>query len=143
MYRISPLINTQSLKLIYFSLIHSYINYGNIAWASTQPAKLKRILSVQKHACRIIFGKNKFEHAKPLMREMKMMNVYEINTFQHIIFFFLTFNIYFAVYKQTKKLQMSFLSINKILLKTDRGSKKIWAMQYHLNLFIEPLSIIK
>lgn len=92
MYRVSPLINSQSLKLIYFSLIHSYINYGNIAWASTQPAKLKRILSVQKHACRIIFRKNKFEHAKPLMRKMQMMNVYEINKFQHMIFMYNHFN---------------------------------------------------
>ena len=30
------------LKSIYFSYIHSYLNYANIAWASTNPTKLKK-----------------------------------------------------------------------------------------------------
>ena len=37
-------LNKKCLTQIYFSLFHSYINYGNIAWASTTPTKLKQIL---------------------------------------------------------------------------------------------------
>ena len=36
------LLDNESLKSIYFSYIHSYLNYGNIAWASTNPTKLKK-----------------------------------------------------------------------------------------------------
>ena len=36
------LLDNESLKSIYFSYIHSYLNYANIAWASCNPAKLKK-----------------------------------------------------------------------------------------------------
>ena len=36
------LLDNESLKSIYFSYIHSYLNYANIAWASTDPTKLKK-----------------------------------------------------------------------------------------------------
>jgi hypothetical protein len=88
MYRVRPYVNSICLKLIYFSLIHCFISYANITWGSTQTTKLKKILSVQKHACRIIYGKKRREHTKPLMRDMKMMNIYEINIYQHLIFMY-------------------------------------------------------
>ena len=36
LYRAKQLLNTSSLKSIYFSYIHTYLNYTNIAWTSTQ-----------------------------------------------------------------------------------------------------------
>ena len=36
-------LNEDSLKTLYFSYIHSYLNYANIAWASTYATKLKRL----------------------------------------------------------------------------------------------------
>ena len=35
-------LDNESLKSIYFSYIHSYLNYANIAWASNNPTKLKK-----------------------------------------------------------------------------------------------------
>ena len=35
LYRAKYLLNESSLKCIYFANIHSYLNYANIAWAST------------------------------------------------------------------------------------------------------------
>ena len=43
LYRAKQLLNTSSLKSIYFSYIHRYLNYANIAWASTKKSKLKII----------------------------------------------------------------------------------------------------
>ena len=43
LYRTKQLLNTNSIKSIYFSYIHTYLNYANIAWASTQKTKLKII----------------------------------------------------------------------------------------------------
>ena len=88
MYRIRPYVTSESLKLVYFGLIHCFIYYSNITWASTQPTKLKKIFSLQKHACRLIYKKKKYEHAKPLMKDMQMMNIYEINIYQHLIFMY-------------------------------------------------------
>ena len=44
LYRAKPHLGEMSLKTIYFSYIHSYLNYANIAWASTHITKLKSLL---------------------------------------------------------------------------------------------------
>ena len=44
----------KSMVSLYYSFIHSYLNYGNIAWCSTSMTKLKKLLSKQKQALRTI-----------------------------------------------------------------------------------------
>ena len=45
-------VHSKGLKNIYFALIHSYINYCNIAWGSKYHSHLKKIFNIQKHATR-------------------------------------------------------------------------------------------
>ena len=40
LFKGSPHLNKKCLSMIYFSFIHSYVNYGNIAWVSTSQTKL-------------------------------------------------------------------------------------------------------
>ena len=56
LYRARQFLDKESLKTIYFSYIHSYLNYANIAWTSTYFTKLRAINYQQKHAVRIIFN---------------------------------------------------------------------------------------
>ena len=56
LYCTKPLPKEKSLKSIYFAYIHSYLNYANIAWASTYRTKLKTIHFHQKHAVRIVLN---------------------------------------------------------------------------------------
>ena len=56
--RASYFLNEHSLKTIYFSYIHSYLNYANIAWASTYVTKLKKINLLQKRAVRFVFNED-------------------------------------------------------------------------------------
>ena len=72
--------------LIFFSFIQIYISYANIAWASTFKTKLQGILKKQKHAARITFHANRLDHARPLLKEMKALNVYQINLIQTLKF---------------------------------------------------------
>ena len=44
------LLDDKSLKCIYFSNVHYYLNYANIALASTNSTKLKKIHYLQKQA---------------------------------------------------------------------------------------------
>ena len=44
------LLDSESLKTIQFSNSFSYLNYGSIAWASTNPTKLEKIHYLQKQA---------------------------------------------------------------------------------------------
>ena len=80
------LLNTRSLISIYFSYFRTYLNYANIAWASTQKNKLK-INIKQKHAVRIIFNEDRLCHSRPLLKTLKALNVYQLNINQNLNFF--------------------------------------------------------
>ena len=50
LYRARRVLDTTASKNLYFSFLHSYLNYGNIEWASTSRTKLKKLASKQnKH----------------------------------------------------------------------------------------------
>ena len=76
LYRASHLLDFKNLLKIYFSFFHIFISYANIAWASTFKTKLQGIPKKQKHAARITFLANRFDHSRPLLKEMKALNVY-------------------------------------------------------------------
>ena len=41
LHRVKGVLDSTALKSLYFSFIHSYLNYGNIVWASASTTKLK------------------------------------------------------------------------------------------------------
>ena len=82
LYKASKLLNASCLKNIYFALIHSYINYANLIWGSSFKTGLNNILLKQKQAARIIFRKDRLSHSRPLMKNIKALNVYQINILQ-------------------------------------------------------------
>ena len=47
LYRVSQFLNEDSLKTVHFSYIHSYLNYANIAWASTYATKLRSLFETK------------------------------------------------------------------------------------------------
>ena len=82
LYRASHLLDFKNLLELYFSFIHIYISYANTAWASAFKTKLQAILKKQKHVARITFHANRLDHMRPLLVEMKALNVYQINLIQ-------------------------------------------------------------
>ena len=76
------------LLKLYFSYIHSYLNYANIAKTSTCATKLKRVYLKQKHAVCIVFNKDKITRSKPFFENLNALNVYEINIYQHLKFMY-------------------------------------------------------
>ena len=86
MYKAKPFLDKDSLLSLYFSYIHSYINYANLAWASTHKTNLKKIHSQQKHALRIVYNKDRYYHTKELFRSCDVLNVYKMNLLNTFIF---------------------------------------------------------
>ena len=76
LFKAKPFLNKQSLLSLYYSYIHSYINYANVAWGSTHLTNLKILFSQQKHAMHIICNKGKFEHTKQLLQSNKIIHVH-------------------------------------------------------------------
>ena len=83
LYKASKLINSKCLRSIYFSFIHSFINYVNIAWASTNKPNQEKLFGKQKQAAGIIFNQDRFTHVRPLL---KTLNVCQINLLQVLLF---------------------------------------------------------
>ena len=85
-YKARSFLNVRTLKMIFDSMAQSYVNYGNSVWASTHHTKLKYIHIKQKQIARLIFYKNKQHHARPLLKSLNALNVYQTNIFQILTF---------------------------------------------------------
>ena len=88
LYRGRQFLDKESLKTVYFSYIHSYLNCANTSWASTCLTKLKTIRYQQKHAARIIFNEDILTHSKPLLWSLNALNIYQINLCQYANFMY-------------------------------------------------------
>ena len=102
------------------TLIHPYLNYVNIAWASTRITKLKPLLNKQKQAVHIVFNEGRLIHSKPMF---KIFNVYKINLHRHLNFMYRLGNSGIPtifndiVEKPEHKYPTNFSSLNYILKK--------------------------
>ena len=85
LFKARPFLNKKSLLSLYYSYIHSYINYGSVSWGSTCRINLEKN-SQQKHAFSIIFNKSKLEHTTELFISSKILNVYKLNIFNTTVF---------------------------------------------------------
>ena len=86
MYKPQPFLDKDSLLSLYFSYIHSYINYPNLASTSTHKNNLKEILCQQKHALRIEDNNVRSYHTKELFSSCNVLNVYKLNLINTSIF---------------------------------------------------------
>ena len=85
LYKAKYTINQHGLKSLYYSFIHSYLNYGNIVWVSTNKTTLKRIAAKQREEIRVI-DDNINENSRQKMRKLKILNVHKLNLFQILNF---------------------------------------------------------
>ena len=85
MHKPKHYLSKRSLLVLYNSFIHTYTNYGNIAWGSTNRTNLEKISSLQKHAIRIIHCKDRFTHARELFQESEMLNVFQLNISNNLV----------------------------------------------------------
>ena len=102
LYKAKFLLNRKCLKDIYYAFIHSYLNYANISWVSTNPNKLNKLHNKQKYAARSIFNEDRMIHARPLLKQLNILNIYQLNIYQILTLMFktkLTPNIFFDKFK--------------------------------------------
>jgi len=118
LYKAREILDKRSLKQLYFAFVNSYINYANIVWASTSKSKLERIYRQQKHSARLINFKDRYTHAKPLLEDMKALNVYELNVFNILCFMYkCRYNLSPYVFRDIYKLK----PINKYTLRRNQS----------------------
>ena len=62
LYRAKLFLDKNSLLTLYHSYIHTYLNYSNLSWGSTNRTILKKLLSQQKHVVQIINNRTRLDH---------------------------------------------------------------------------------
>ena len=94
------------LRLIYMSLIYSYLNYCNVIWGGAYDIVLEPLFILQKKAIRLISNSHYLEHTAPLFKSLKLLNIYQIFKYNCLLLVHkCTQDNYFPEFK--KKLQSS------------------------------------
>ena len=74
-------INKDTLITLYYSFVYPYFLYCNHIWGSCCAKNLNRLFVLQKKAIRIICSANRRSHSAPLFKDLKLLNVWQINKF--------------------------------------------------------------
>ena len=74
-------LNRDTLVTLYYSFIYPYYIYCNHVWGSTSDRNLNRLFVLQKKAIKIICQVNRRCHSAPLFKELKLLNIWQINKY--------------------------------------------------------------
>ena len=61
-----------SLPALYYSYIHTYLNYPILSWGSTNRTNLKKLPIQQNHVVRIINNRTRLDHTNELFKSQKI-----------------------------------------------------------------------
>ena len=77
-YNVRSCLNNQSLKLLYNSLILPYLSYGILAWGNAYDVHLKKLITTQKRALRMITGSPFLAPTDILFKSNKILKVNDV-----------------------------------------------------------------
>ena len=88
MFRSRFFLSETTKKSLYYTLIYPYLTYCTTVWSSTYVTNLNRIFLLQKRAVRIITNADFRAHSEPLFFRLKILDIYNINSFYTAQFMF-------------------------------------------------------
>ena len=78
LYKLKSVVESKTLLRIYFSLIHSHLNYAILIWGDAPLTHLTKLLKLQKKAIRIILHKSPLTSCRPLFKELSILTITSI-----------------------------------------------------------------
>ncbi len=73
MISVKNFLTSEHLLILYYSLIHPYLLYGNIVWGNTYRKYLNKLEILQKKAIRAIANLSYKEHTSPLYKNLDIL----------------------------------------------------------------------
>ena len=70
------------LKMLYMSLIYSYLNYCNLIWGSAESGIIQPLFILQKKAIRIINKSHYLDHTSPIFKSLETLTIFQIFDFE-------------------------------------------------------------
>jgi len=92
MARIAYLLPNQTRLNLYYSLIHPYLTYSNMVWASTYSSRLTRLSKLQRRAMRVIAGPRHCLLTDEIFKLCRVPNIEQIRILQTSEFMFKYFH---------------------------------------------------
>ena len=77
-YRLSNFVDTETLKLLYYSLIYSRVQYGIILWGTATYFRQKEIVLRLNNIVGIMTWSRKFDHVSVLYKQLKLLKLEDI-----------------------------------------------------------------
>jgi hypothetical protein len=81
-------VNATILYNLYYALIYPFFIYGIVVWGNTYPTTLQPIYILQKKAVRIMTFSRFDEHSSPLFKQLKIIKLFDLVTYNIAIFMF-------------------------------------------------------
>ena len=75
LYRAVQFLYKNLILTLYYLYFHTYLNYTNLSWDSTNITNLEKPISQQKHAVKIIDNRAHFDHTKELFKSQNISNI--------------------------------------------------------------------
>ncbi len=88
MKQVKNVLPKQCLRTLYYSLIHSHLSYGILAWGNTTQSALRQTTLLQKRAIRLINHARYNSHTEPLFRGSRVMKLTDLLEYQATLFAF-------------------------------------------------------
>ena len=77
-YRLRKLVSPYILRTLYYSMVHSRVQYGIILWGSTFHSTLRKLEVRLNDIVRIMTGRRKFDHVSPLYKNLSLLKLQDI-----------------------------------------------------------------
>ena len=79
-------LNQGAKKLLYYSLVHSHLHYGNSVWGVANSSVLKPIITAQKKIIRILAAAPYLAHTHNLFKSLNILKFEDINKLSTVKF---------------------------------------------------------
>ena len=78
LYHIRNYVDKQTMKMVYYSLVCSHLQYCINSWGSASETMLHPLKIIQKRSIRIIAGSKYKVHAEPLFHQLQCLKLNDI-----------------------------------------------------------------
>ena len=90
------------LKMLYMSLIYSYLNYCNLIWGSAEDGIIQPLFILQKKAIRIITKSHYLDHTAPIFKSLEILTLCQMFQSNCLLFAFKCINCNLFPYYRNK-----------------------------------------
>ena len=85
-YKIRHFVPYEVLKLLYYSLFHSFLSYGIAVWCFTYKSYFQKLFVLQKKIIKVMTFNKQTAHSTPIFADIQLLKIDDIHQLQLLNF---------------------------------------------------------